>query len=68
MLCISAMFVVYRNNGSTLFSDPLEAVMTMFLMSLQDFTTAYESFDTVIKLSWMPKVPAYTPNYIVRHS
>ncbi|XP_021355594.1 transient receptor potential cation channel subfamily V member 6-like isoform X7 [Mizuhopecten yessoensis] len=40
-----AMYIVFRGIPDTPFSDPAEAVMGMFMMSLGEFGDYYESFD-----------------------
>lgn len=40
-----AMYIVFRGIADTPFSDPTEAVMGMFMMSLGEFGDYYESFD-----------------------
>ncbi|XP_033730840.1 transient receptor potential cation channel subfamily V member 6-like isoform X4 [Pecten maximus] len=40
-----SMYIVFRGIADTPFSDPTEAVMGMFMMSLGEFGDYYESFD-----------------------
>ena len=39
------MTVCYKGSGSKFFQNPIDGMMTMFLMSLGDFAEAYNTFD-----------------------
>ena len=41
-----AMFIMFKGVSDTPFSDPIEAIMAMFLMSLGDFGDVYDSFSS----------------------
>ena len=41
----SAMFVIFLGVEGSVFSNPFEAVLAMFMMSLGEFGDFYNSFD-----------------------
>lgn len=49
------MYVVFRGYESTIFNDPGEAIMGMFIMSLGEFGDIYESFSKTAH-PYLPRV------------
>ena len=49
----SAFFILFRNQATSFFSDPTEAFMGMFLMSLGEFGDVVDSFET-FHYDWVP--------------
>ena len=41
------MFLIFKDTDVTSFSDPAEAIMGMFMMSLGEFGDLYESFEVI---------------------
>jgi len=43
----AAMYLIFKDAPNTNFSDPAEAVMGMFMMSLGEFGDLYDTFDHI---------------------
>lgn len=43
----AAMYLIFKDAPSTNFSDPAEAVMGMFMMSLGEFGDLYDTFGVI---------------------
>ena len=41
---ISAFYLMYRNIAGSIFNNPVESIMALFMMSLGEFGDFYESF------------------------
>ncbi|XP_052789799.1 transient receptor potential cation channel subfamily V member 6-like isoform X9 [Mya arenaria] len=52
-----SMYIIFLGIEGSAFSDPLEAIMAMFIMSLGDFGDFYDSFDStrhhVLAIVWL---------------
>ena len=47
-LTISAMYIIYNRIDGSVFSNPAESIMAMFLMSLGEFGDFYDSFSQTL--------------------
>ena len=59
---IAAFFVIFRShhgNGTNYFAGVVDSVMTMFLMSLNEFVDIYKEFDRTDH-PYMAKVKPFT--------
>ena len=45
---ISAMYIIYNRIDGSVFSNPAESIMAMFLMSLGEFGDFYDSFSQTL--------------------